>query len=386
MAVTQIGAAQQRRPGARRGAAGESAMSTEVRLPTAQPSLRLFSPEAENSALETLRVPGELSPAMRLSEFFREWFLLVVLRKASASNMGLFGKSVDWWVELTGDPPLCEISELTLAEFAGRLEQTTYRRGRAGIDRRLSAKTIENHLTRIDRILTRAGPKLGKNRPGAKLLADPPAIAIDKVDTDTLPPFSWEQVQTVFAEIPHLARPSSLDITATDWWCGALSSFLYTGWRLTTVLSLDWSMVDMPDDAAWWIEAPASIVPKTKKASRRIVHGVLREALLRLRTPAASGLIFPHRHNVRTLHDWHHALQLRAGLPQPLGWNGWRRTFAMLMQTAGYQTAVDLGQAALDHSDAKITRDHYYDPVNDFIPRLPAVTLPSGGARQLCLF
>jgi hypothetical protein len=107
--------------------------------------------------------------------------------------------------------------------------------------------------------------------------------------------------------------------------------------------------------------------------------------LLRIRPSSPTGLIFPHGYHPRTLHDWHAALQTKAGIGQSLGWNAWRRTHEMLMQTAGYDVAVELGCAALDHSDKRTTTSHYYDAVNDFLPRLPAVDLP-GGDRQGRLF
>lgn len=352
----------------------------------ARPVLKLFSADEAEDEQVPCRIDGEASPAMRLREFFLEWFLPVRMRKASDATIRMFVETLDWWERLTIDPPLVETTEITLAEFAGRLERATYKRGLRGKARSLSAKTIENHLTRIDRLLTAAGPKQGKNRPGANLLSDPPALQIDKAQTERLDPFTWAQVERMFAEIPHLTRPSSLEIAAVDWWCGALACYLYTGWRKRTVFSLDWSMVEMPEDGPWWIEAPAAIVPKTKKSSRRIVHGVLREALLRIRPAQPQGPIFPYRHNERTLHDWHGDLQQRAGIAETMGWNAWRRTHAELMGQTGYHAAVELSRQSLDHSDASITTASYTDPVNQFLPRLPAVELPGGDSRQLTLF
>lgn len=358
-------------------------MQSSAQGATARPLLRLFNEEA--AAVEPHCGDGKLSPQMRLRAFFEAWFVPIAMRKASTSHVQLFLDSLDWWERLTEDPPLIGIGERTLADFAGRLEAATYRRGRLGSERRLSAKTIENHLTRIDRIITRAGPKLGKNRPGARLLDDPPAVIIERADLDTLPPFTWQQVQDIFAAIPTRSRPATLTVAAVDFWSALLSAFLYTGWRRLTVFSLDWSMLEMPETDPWWIEAPPEIVPKTRKRSRRVVHPVLREALLAIRPREPVGLIFEHGYHKRTLHDWHAALQRKAGITRPLGWNAWRRTHDMLMQTAGYDAAVELGRAALDHSDVRTTTTHYYDAVNDFIPRLPAVALPRG-ERQRRLF
>ena len=106
-------------------------VSQSERLIVGPRSFRLFDPESPGTSDAG---PGDISPSMSLSEFFDGWFLPVVLRSRgeSGGTETVYRDALAWWTKLTGDPPIRQIDEYTVATFAEGLRSAKYRRGKLG--------------------------------------------------------------------------------------------------------------------------------------------------------------------------------------------------------------------------------------------------------------
>lgn len=346
--------------------------------PDGRPAIRLFDPsDNEGSG------PPGITPAMTLSEFFEVWFLPILLvgTGKDEDTIKLYRDSIRWWCEITSDPPLLQIDDYTIAEFAAGLRQATYRRGKLGAAKPLSKLTISRHLKHVKRILQQAAAGT-PGRPGKKLIEEAPLVAIPTVRSHAKACFTWEQLVAVFDAAGHWPRPCSHVNTADRWWAALLTLLLYTGLRIGDVLRIQWSQIE-ERDGEHWLSLAAEDVDKTEKPKQLVLHATCWAAISTLRRDCDQVLVPRVRYD--TADKWHRALQLRAGVKKVMGWNAWRRTHAAMLGAVGYNDALQRAQQALDHGDVRTTRDFYYNPINDCIRRMPAVPLPTC-ARQLTLF
>jgi integrase len=319
-----------------------------------RPQLRLVTVE---EAAETIT---GLSPRMTLTELYRHWFEDVVLigeRDAAESTVVLWRKSLDWWAVKTGDPPLNQIDEHTLAGFSKAMRTATYSRAKIGGKRyNVEPITPSGSCSTCSRFwLGRAVQK--------KLLDEAPRLKIKRVRTRKKPAFTSDQVASIFTAAPRIRRPLDLLPTTGDFWRGLLAFALISGVRKGTFFALEWSWFVKRDDG-WWVDFPDHAVPKTERGICVAVPEWLRIFLFRW--PRVSERVFGSTWSLSHWDDCHVELQLAAGIHSPLPFQAWRRTLADEMVRSGAAFGLRMAQAGLDHRDSATTEDFYAGSANLF--------------------
>lgn len=338
------------------------------------PRPRLFAPDAPPAAP---RLTGGITCLMSLFEFYEQWFRPIVLkaeRESSRATLASYGQSVEWWERLTGDPPLRQVNEFVIAQFAAGLREATYRRGLSGKPRKLARETQKKHLKNIRTILFRAGPTRDPNRPAKALLAKTPLVRVPSVPVVRKRSFTAAECLAIAGAAERMVRPSTPDVPARDWWRCWLALHFYTGQRTGTIRKLTWANVKRDERGQHWLHIAAEQVTKTDKAVRVIVHPQLLEAMQAMRrgtSPAEPLLSQPHTH--KWLADLHERLQKLAGIADDkiLSPHAWRRTHADALARIGLAAVTEICRQSLDHADGRTTTGHYVDLANKFRLRLP---------------
>lgn len=329
-------------------------------------ALQIFD-ETADEPLST----GRLHSGMTLTQFYRIWFLPIVLVSevnARPGTIAVYETALTWWQKLTGDPPLAQIDEFTLSEFTVGLRQAKYRRGPFAPERQLSAMSVAKQQKSIKAVLMRIGPTIDPRRPGKKLVPEVPYLRVTHATLDgPKPVFSLELAKRIVASAGELSLPMFHSLTAQLFWQRLLGGLFYCGLRFGTVWDLRWEMLQSEDDG-YWLVVPCQT--KTGKAKRVAMHPLWLAALQPLQP---TGRIFPQRPCKTHLDELHRRLQTIAGTvaDRQLSFHAWRRTHADQMARLGATAAQRVAQHALDHSDVRTTTGHYCDIDNLFRRSLP---------------
>jgi hypothetical protein len=318
---------------------------------------------------------GTLTPQMKLSEFFKAWFLPVVLQgqdEISGSTIKLYHNAMHYWVELAGDPPINQIDEFVISKFVSLLRNTTFKRGRFGRDIPLKPNTVKKHITALRSIMYRIGPETDPRRTAKELIKKVPYMKIPTVRTQIKAPFTLDAARLIVAASRHMETPKASNVPAWMFWTAFCAGGFYLGVRSGTVLALRQNMA-VKIRGEWWADIPQEAVPKTEKPVKRRLHPKLIEVWSRIfdMDNPTDKLIIEWPHDYRHLIRQHARLQEIAGFQKTLSPQVWRRTHGEEMAELGYRDAVQLAQESLDHSSASTTLNHYTDVKNKFVHRLP---------------
>jgi integrase len=341
--------------------------------------LRVHDPDAAAAAAAPpgmlFNTASGLSPQMRLSQFYTEWFLPVVLigdREAQDSTITLYRDALDWWRIITGDPPVYEITDQMLARFKGELSHATYKRGRLGRQIKISRATVAKHLKALRALIYRLGPQLDARRATAGLLQRTPIVPGVTVTFNLKPCYTLEEAQAIAKAAASFDRPKLADVPAPVFWRRQLAMWYFTGLRSGTVSLLTRGCLARRDGRLW-LDVPAKAVTKTGKGLSLWVHAAL-EAAIDLAAPPDTPLV-PRAGHYRTVIDMHQQLQAAAGLPpeRQLSPHAWRRTHGEQLKLVGLDSLREVLRMALDHDDAATTETHYTSAVNELRMRLPTL-------------
>ncbi len=388
---------------------------------------------------------GELSPRMTLGQFFEKWFLPKVLepKGVTDSTIGGYIDTLNWWSELTNDPPLSAIDESVISQFQTRLRKEGFIRGRFAKNRPLSPFTRHKHLRNLRAMLTRIGPAFTPGKRAAAIVGSVPYFEIRETMPAMRPrsPFTIDQARQIYAAAGgmtwlqplggpplycrkrnrtgrdsaftkirgkqiHLGVYDSPEshahfrdavklwkeaaptvahhlpgVPASDWWRALISLLYYTGLRTGTALRLEWTMVKERQDG-WCIEVPAGIV-KTRKWVDQFLHPAAYGALEKIRQPGVS-LLLPWPFHYRTFTKQHYELQRLAGIgkEEQLAPHAWRRTHGTEIARLGLGVGMEAARMALGHSSVNVTGRHYVDLIRELILQLPRLDWPAGASRQ----
>lgn len=323
-----------------------------------------------------------LTASSTLRDFLREWFSPIVLRgekDADLKTVYEYKRSVEWWADITGDPPLDDIDAFTLAEFQAGLRAATWRRGPAAPARPLAEHTIAKHLKSVRTILGRVGPTVDPRYPTAGLLSDVPYLRIRSPRRlSPGPTFALSEARAIVAAARRLS-----DRVERGRWLVRLSLMFFAGLRIGSTLAVTRSMVVERSGRAWLVLAGDDV--KTGNALALPLHAQCLAALAVVESDG-SGHVAPWALHRRTLDDHHERLQREAGIREPLGFHAWRRSHAEQLAMVGADAGELAAQAALDHSSARTTRASYVDARALMIDRLPDLFAAGEAANQLRLF
>lgn len=241
--------------------------------------LRVWQPEGLSGG----KAPTELTGQSTLSQFFHQhaWPEICVPRGDSAKTRKEYLKSLDYWIEYTGDPSMVAIDDRTCTRFVRMLQGTIYR------GKPLSPNTLAKHCDAIQRLLNWAGRRGPWNRKGADLITHAPYIEHPgRPGKAPGPAFTLEELWYWFEAIEGAAltiqRISQFDPVA--WWRAYVLVGYNTGLRPQTLFGMRWEML-----YGNLLAAPHTIV-KGKNDRQYWVNDFAMAALEPLRRPR--GLIF----------------------------------------------------------------------------------------------
>ena len=345
------------------------------------PHLRLFQPDDSGT--------GELvSSAMTLSQFFSGWFLENVLRtqERAEATATLYRESLAWWREITGDPPICRITQALVNEFRDQLRVVTYRRGLASPLRRLGEATVSKHLRTIRSLLKACGPQEKPMRPAAELLDRVPMVYVKPTKENPKDCFTSAQVRQLVEASQSLPGEAAPGVPMRTFWAAAYCTFFYTGVRRQTGLLLRRNWLRQRK-GQWWLDILDEAVPKTDKGKLIVVHSTLLAACEKIWSTCSDPRLLPWNFTADHLLDMHYEIQTLAGIPEAeqLDIQGLRRTFANEMFLLGADVGLKIAQESLDHADSRTTLGHYVT-YNRLIPRLPAIWSAEREINQKLLF
>lgn len=316
-----------------------------------------------------------LSPLMTLTQFFADWFLPVVLvgdAEVRASTIKLYRDALDWWRIVTGDPPVCQITDQMLARFKAELQTSTYKRGRTGRPTQLARATIAKHLKVLRAVIYRLGPQLDARRPTAGLLPRTPIVPGLSVKFKLKPCFTLDEARQIAVAAASFDRPRLADLPTPVFWRRLLGTWYFTGLRSGTVEKLTHGCIELRDGRLW-LDVPDEAVTKTDKGLSLWMHPEL-AAMFDLQAPPDTPLV-PRAGHYRTLIDLHQQLQAAAGLPpeRQFSPHAWRRMHGDQMKLLGIDAVGEILRVSLDHGDVKTSTTHYSSVVNELRMRLPTL-------------
>jgi len=329
---------------------------------------RLFDPETIAPSAEP--AGPRLSPDLRISELFEEWFVPIVLtaqKNAKPGTVASYRESIGYWVRLTGDPTIRQLDgdEIFASKFLTGLRTETFKRGPLSEPRPLSKSTIAKHVIQVNAVIERIGPTRDRRRPCKELIDEIPLLSARKPRSTPKDPIELVEARRVYAQCRAMTTPARWTIAATRWQA-LIGTLYYVGLRIGTALALrrEWLAAKGTEH---WLTIPGDVV-KRDKPLRKFVRRELAELLLGL----PEGELFPAM-RVDYARDRHERLQQLAGIPESrwFGFHAWRRTHGVQMALCGAKLGMRAAQWSLDHDDAETTRDHYVDIDRELIERLP---------------
>ncbi|MBN2024040.1 MAG: site-specific integrase [Pirellulales bacterium] len=335
--------------------------------PEPRTALRLFVPDRVDGSLPPLAASqGRLSPAMSLSEFFDGyvWPVLMRPRDTSARTLAEYRRSLGYWVEFTGDPPLGAVSQALCVELLAGLQKCPGRPSRG--NETLARNTIRKHCTQLQYLLDLAGPRSRANRMAATkkglfgldedgLPNEPPYLVRSPAERNEVDEvFEVEEIHAWLEACERARVPRDLGVAPAAWW-RALIRYLYnTGVRLGTAMAIRWTWHERDERGRLWLKVPKTEI-KGHAQKSFYVNAEAADAIESIRT--AREIVFAWPHHPRWLQAVRVRLQAAAGLPphRRFGFHALRR--AMCTEAAEMNALVAQKQAG--HTAIAMTRDKY---------------------------
>lgn len=221
--------------------------------------------------------------------------------------------TVHLWCQITGDPPVRQIDEKTIAGFCTKLMT---RRGKNG--QQLSKNTVRKHLRHLKAMLRILGPRTVR---GIGLLRELPLIEMPRPIHRIVTTFTPQEMRSLASASEYFQTTLTHPVPARDWWHSLIVILFNTAWRIGTALSVRWEWIN---DS--WIDVPAEAMKRRDCARRFYLNTASRKALDKIR--CETGPIFPWHGTVTTLQRWRRRLQRKIGLPEDAlhGFHCLRRT------------------------------------------------------------
>jgi integrase len=314
-----------------------------------------------------------------LSEFYRLYYLPVVLkaRGAGERNIDQYEQSITTWINLTGDPPLSQIDEITCANFLEQLHRKPGKR----LGTRIATNTVHKHCRTLQAVIDKTGPKTRENRLGKGVLKTEAVPYLEKPSIEKQLQFDrhlrLEEIDAWLQATEDAVQPDN-NMSAPIWWQSLIMFGYNTGPRIGTLLALRWSWLDK---SCTWLRVPAEAAPKIHNELMIYCNAHARAALARIRRYATDpdGKIFPFPYG----ESWLHVLRRRqfkaAGIDRyDDGFHALRRSCsneAMLIHPL-------LEPVVLGHSHKDVAGMHYRQLV-DLCTKLEAMPQPKWVPREL---
>jgi integrase len=351
------------------------------------PTIRLFDATQVDAAPSDPTVP---SLDWKLSQIFEGAFIPLWIRPQALTDgtETLYRNALAYWEQITGDPPLYEITDWTTAHFASELLKQPGRKGET-----MAIATVRKHCTQIDKLLAFTGPRT-RDKGGRKnlgLLDFPPMV--DKPDADENPPcgdFTLDEVKRLWDACQLMRTPNIDGVENAAWWRALIVVACYTGLRIGQLMRLEYSDLQPPNITVW---ARSS---KKRKGKRQFLHAEALADIQAIRTNRTRIFEFPNwDDNKRWLQTQMERLLVFAGIPEErqFKFHGFRKLHATLIADSDNSSGgIQAAQFSLGHSHDSTTRGHYINGdvqqkiAAQAIQRLPSPKPRKDDPRQQHLF
>lgn len=349
----------------------------------AKPVLRLYRGSGMGAS-------GELDSSSTLSDVFERAFLPIWITGQSldAKTETLYREALNWWVRLTGDPPLGSIDDLLIADFLRGLRDSPGRKSSC-----LSAWTVRKHATAISKLLDFCGPRSRdrRSRQNLGLVEFPPLVPRPRACLEPVRRvFSVDELRRMYAAADQMGYPEVPGSKTPAWWRSLLHACYATGLRIGALMSLKWGDLILDAfDGRHYLRASGA-VSKGGKGIAKYCPPELRESIDAIRCSSRPWIWrwSDARWEINWITRLLHRLQEHAGIPaeRRWGWHGFRRANASAIALQG---GMSLAQSSLGHGDMTVTQAHYVgDDVQRQLLAAAVDALPSlsAGDRQGKLF
>ena len=265
----------------------------------------------------------------------------------SPRTLAEYDTAIALWVQLTGDPPITEITPHTVNNF---LRLLIAQNGR-------SMATLNKYCRHLNALFALCGPTSFRHPDRLGLVQDTPWVKPPRMPRcPAKPAYTPTQLATLIAACFNI-QPDSLPasyatrpILIGRWWAAIILFTYNTGLRREAILAFRRSYII----ADTWAIIPAQD-SKTATPYRIYLNAAARDIITALPT---GDILFPFNASPTTLDRQRRAIAAYAGVPD-YGLHGIRRTLATeLKHLPGGETVarIMLGHAPLDVSDR-----HYAD-------------------------
>jgi integrase len=293
---------------------------------------------------ETLFPPSDETT---LRTFFDSYYRPNRLSDASPWTIRSYEGTLRYWMLISGDPPLKQITVATLSHFRDSLKGL---RGKSPATR-MAANTIRSHLRQLQIILDKAGPAGPRNRDAADLVARTPWVKPPREEIKIPRIVTMHELGGVYLAAVGMETPDLGGIKPAAWWRALLVITYNTGLRRRTLFALEMQHVD-------WKGHRLVVPPKLLKNARgQSIHlnTVSMRHVLKIRTDRE--LLFPWPQSLGSFNRAFHRLQDLAAIPrdQHFGLHGLRRTLA----TTLWGQSPEAAQLQLGHGAMSTTQKHY---------------------------
>ena len=344
--------------------------------------------------------------AMPLSDFFAEVYLPTFLVGKSAETIYEYGKTVDHWARITGDPPLGAIDGPTMALFKAGLiagegaggenrparcrygQQLLFEVDRLGPQQRprrrrrpLAKRTVNKHLNQLGILLAKLEKPGRGNRGGLGVLDLAPWTEQLKVPKEKPRSLDAHELGRLYAACGTAKLPAAEGIATEDWWRALLVTAYCTGLRRTPLVGVPatkhepatpgllWTMMDEDKRV---ISLPATL-DKAGRWRENALHHVALKHLRRIRT--TDPRVFPWDMSLQALYRQWWSIQKAAGFPddEQFGFHVLRKTHGTELGTVGsaFDVQHSLGHANVATSQVYVNSGQNARAVNDRLP-MPA--------------
>jgi len=285
-----------------------------------------------------------LTKRSRVRELFEQHFLPHRIEDPDSVNVDGYRRAIHYWERITEDPPLEDISSVTMSEFKAGLVKQEWR------GKPLHVNTVVKYLSHLQWILDQAGPSGPRQlRTALGLLAYVPY---------TRPPKRVRQFKRMVPEVhivkffhacEHAVLPAVSGLTASALWRALLATIASTSLRIGQLVETPMSAVHFDEQL---LVLPAGICRKSKTEEPHPLHPFAMRMLVAIRGDRERLFpFFPKPHSKTTIYHEAHRLQDLAGVPH-FGFHGMRRSTL----TALSAISPAAGQLAAGHSSYETTK------------------------------
>jgi len=288
-----------------------------------------------------------LSTSLTLTKFHEVHYLPFVSVAGGRNEKTIRERKISlrYWAEITGNPPMREITNQTAALFVSQMRLKKYR------GKLISDVTIKKHCLALAAILNIAGPWSVRNKFAMGLLEKIPAFPITANDPDV----TWKTpTVTHLAKIlkaTHVATfPKLPEVDPWEWWTAIYLVLYNTGVRKGDILNARWRDIQRRYDH--------HVIIISSKTEKKHIEKVIPlnpaciDALNLMPHVADDDLIFPFPHSDTTFTRTRKAIITAADLPCPEmgGFHAIRRLVGSIVENAA---------KVLGHTNPETTRNHY---------------------------